>query len=246
MKTWGVRIKLQREQQQYEAALALVQSGAKDGELYIDKLHHKEKAIYHSHRYERRRESYLLGRLAAKQAIITLTENDRPDTFWIDSGVFQFPVVRGGNLQNIQVSISHCRGLGFCVAFPEAHPMAVDVEKINPANAEVVASQLTNDEKLLLEKHQSIIDYTTIFSIKEALSKILRTGMMLEFHFLEIDTVEFEEECVLCTFKNFGQYKSYAYTKDNFVFSLVLPRKTKIDLRDAWQILDILKIVENP
>ena len=219
----------------------------KECQLHLDRLHPNEQLVYRNYHYNQRKTSYLLGRLSAKQAILPLINISSPKSIWIDRGVFQFPIVKCPNNSNIQVSISHCDRIGFSIAYPEAHPMGIDVEKINADNRTTVLSQLTQKEQLLLtqKNNNSIATYTTLFSIKEALSKVIRTGMMLDFKFLEIDSIKIVQQTMECTFTHFGQYKAVAYFKNDYVFSIVLPKRTKTQLKLAWQMLeDVREVVE--
>tara|TARA_Y100000385_G_C13104176_1_gene646460 strand:+ start:1821 stop:2561 length:741 start_codon:yes stop_codon:yes gene_type:complete len=243
MNSFALKILLNREKQEFQACIACIQGELKEGILYLEKLHPNEKAIYKTYQDDRRKESYLLGRLTAKQAILELRNISSSKLIWIDTGVFQFPVVKGANLQNIQVSISHCDTIGFSVAYPEAHPMGIDVEKINSDRTTEVLSQLTNHEKLLLNNNANTSGYTAIFSIKEALSKVIRTGMMLDFKFFEVEAIKREQQILECTFTHFGQYKAFAFINRGFVFSVVLPKRTTVQLDKLWQMIDDLSIV---
>ena len=237
-----VQLTFTREKERLFAAAAVIQANLNGADRYLAQLHPEERMTYNSFRHHQRKESYLLGRLVAKKAIAQMTGVMALNSIRIDRGVFQFPVVRGENLQNVQVSISHCDDIGFCVAYPESHPVGVDVEKISPVNTAVIDDQLTSREKFLLGKQSSSIDYTVIFSIKEALSKVLRTGMMLNFAFLETSSITFEGQIVECEFRNFSQYRAISYRKQDYVFSLVLPRRTMVDLTRTWEMLDSVQV----
>lgn len=236
----SVKLPLIREEQTFYACAAIVRGEWATGAPLAGQLHPEEKAIYDAFPSRRRKESFLLGRLSARQAIAGLTGIGNPHAIWIDTGVFQFPVVRSAGLQNIQVSISHCDDIGFSVAFPEAHPLGVDVEKIGGETEEAVLSQLTGKEKMLLRAcgQDHIAGYTAVFSMKEALSKILRTGMMLDFKFLEVDEIKVLKDAMACTFTHFGQYKAFARFKKTYVFSMALPRRTGVRLAPLWQLLE--------
>lgn len=239
MNSTAIKVPLIREKQQFQAAIALTQGILKTGQLHLDKLHPREQFIYQGYQHAPRKESYLLGRFSAKEAIKKLTGISSLKSIWVDTGVFQFPIVKGANLQNIQVSISHCDTIGFSIAFPEAHPMGVDVENINPNKADVVLSQITAKEKGLLKNAglNKMAIYIAIFSIKEAVSKILKTGMMLDFEFLEIDTIKLEKQVLTCTFTHFGQYKAIAYLKKEYVFAIALPKRTDIQMEQMRQLI---------
>ena len=221
-----------REKKQYQACLALWNvEGKSISSQDLNWLHPKEKDIYDNYSSELRRHSYLLGRLSSKLAVSQLCQTPNPKDFWIDMGIFNFPVVRAIEFQNIQVSISHSGSIGFSIAFPEAHPMGVDVERVDAKNQEAVLSQLTAKEIKQFSKleWENDVTYTALFSIKEALSKILRTGMMLDFKFLEIDDCRKEAgDSYECSYKNFPQYKAYAFRQSQYIFSFALPRNTKI------------------
>lgn len=235
------KLDLIRTQQQFCAYVAILQGELSELTLSINTLHPNEKAIYQAYQHNRRKESYLLGRLSAKEAILPLTNISSPKSIWIDTGVFQFPVVKCPNMSNIQVSISHCDNIGFSIAYPEAHPMGIDIEKIQEDRKETVLSQLTkNEQSLLAQKYKNTIPYyTALFSLKEALSKVIRTGMMLDFKFLEVDNITINKQVLDCTFTHFGQYKGVAYSNGAYVFSIVLPKRTKVDFSQLWKGLEI-------
>lgn len=236
----SVKLPLIREGQTFYACAVMARGEWAMGAPPAGQLHPEEKAIYDAFPSRRRKESFLLGRLSARQAVLGLTGISNSHALWIDSGVFQFPVVRGAGLQNIQVSISHCDAIGFSVAFPEAHPLGVDVEKIGGETADAVLSQLTGKEQMLMRAcgQDHVAGYTAVFSMKEALSKILRTGMMLDFKFLEVEEIKVLKDALTCTFTHFGQYKAFACFKEPHVFSMALPRRTAMHLTPLWRLLE--------
>lgn len=245
MKPTVTKLELIRDKQQFQAYVALLNGELAALSLNLEDLHPNEKAVYQQYQYNRRKESYLLGRLSAKEAILPLTNISSPKSIWIDTGVFQFPIVKCPNNSNIQVSISHCDTIGFSVAYPEAHPMGIDVEKIHADRTTTLLSQLTQKEQLLLTKknNSTIANYTALFSIKEALSKVIRTGMMLDFKFLEVDAVNINQQVIACTFTHFGQYKAYAYLSEEYVFSIVLPKRTQVNLEQLWKMIAQMTLV---
>lgn len=62
--------------------------------------------------------------------------------------------------------------------------------------------------------------------------------MMLDFKFLEIDTIKLEKQVLTCTFTHFGQYKAVTYLKEEYVFAITLPKRTEIQLEEVWQLVD--------
>lgn len=227
---------LKRKEQNYSASISYIQGNLNNLSNHLDLLHPEEHQVFQNFKFDRRKISYLLGRLSAKKAIQQLTNDTQSKNIWVDSGVFQFPVVRCKELQNIQVSISHCEDIGISIAFPEAHPMGIDVEKVNLDREEVILSQTTNQEKELLSNNylNSIDGYTRLFTAKEALSKILKTGMMIDFKYLEVNNITMKDEEILFSFTHFGQYKAYTSTIQNYAFAIALPKRTSTNTSKIW------------
>lgn len=247
MKTASVHIPLRRKTQQFHAGFAVVQGNLDVLTLQTHLLHAEEQAVFAQHKFDLRRTSYLLGRLASKEAIKVFTGQDQPNAFWIDTGIFQFPIVRYPAFPNTQVSISHCEEIGLCLAFSEAHPLGLDIERIDAAQTDTILSQIADSEKLLLKEKglDNIRGYSAIWSMKEALSKVLKTGLMLNFKLLKIKSVKVNGPVLETTFSNFGQYKAFSYNlHQNYSVSIVTPGRTTLDLQAVWDVLEQTVVVD--
>ena len=203
-------------------------------------LHPEEKSYYDTLKFDKRKKSYLLGRIAAKQAVSKLLLKEQAiDSFAIQFGVFHFPVVNYIQYQNIQVSITHCGNLGVALAYPEEHPLGIDIEKIDIDKVEAMKSLIVDSEYDLISSCSLEIaeGSTLIWTIKEALSKVLKTGLTLDFKIIEIESCKKEGEIYTSTFKYFSQYKAISKKIGIHVCSIVLPRKTSCDLSVFWNAL---------
>ncbi|GAA3623445.1 hypothetical protein [Flavivirga jejuensis] len=107
MKTIAALIPLIRKNSEHHLGISKISGSFKALELNLAELHPKELEIYSSYKHERRKMSYLLGRLSAKRAISELTHFNPFNAIFIDVAVFEFPVVKCLAIQNIQLSISH-------------------------------------------------------------------------------------------------------------------------------------------
>lgn len=207
--------------------------------LSIDEIeevwHPQEEAYYKTLKFEKRKRSYLIGRYAAKQAIGAFVQEKNLRSILVEQGVFNQPIVRCGVEHNIQVSITHCDELGAAIAFSEAHPMGIDLQEINANRRDLMESQATEGEKKIMTMLSRPYDMflTLLWTAKEALSKVLRTGMMTPFTIFEMSTVEIQDDFYVGNFLNFAQYKTISFEIGHHVCSLVVPKKTemKIDLR---------------
>jgi len=200
-------------------------------------LHPSELAVYQRFPAAKRKLSYLLGRLTAKHAVAALyTITDLP-AIQINSGVFEFPIVSHPQIHQVQVSITHSANLGLAIAFPEAHPMAVDFEQIRPENIETLETAITPAEKKLLQAAgiNNVNGYTTLWTAKEALSKILKTGLTAGFEILETAAIQRTGSLTEITFKHFSQYKALSFSTEKDICTLVLPRNTHADISTLQQ-----------
>lgn len=195
-------------------------------------LHEQERSYYNNLKFEKRMKSYLIGRFAAKQAIAHLTGEENINGILIQPGIFNQPIVVS-DVSNLQVSITHCTDFGAALAFPEGHPMGIDIELVSAKQREALEGQVTDREKQQIGLWLSGYDegLTLIWTAKEALSKVLKTGLMTPFDIFEISAMELSGRYVTCYYKNFPQYKAICFTLcDQYICSIAFPLKTELDL----------------
>lgn len=229
------KIVLQREKKNFLASFCVINEGLPNLLKNIQLLHPNETNYYNTLKYDRRKSSYLLGRIAAKKAIIELIGDDIQSIF-IDFGIFQFPIVKSSKNHNIQICISHCDNIGIVLAFPEDHPLGIDIEKIQEDPVVAIKNQLTDLELDLIVESQitSAIGYMVFWTVKEALSKIFKTGMTMDFKVLEIKSLKKEGLVYLTTFSHCAQYKAISYHCGKYICSIVLPKNTNPNLEQFW------------
>jgi len=227
-----ISLTLSRENENFQAAISLINGRLEELRDKEHLLHSEEKNLFHSLKHEARQQSYLLGRIAAKSALGVYAPSIIAHHIWIESGVFLFPVVKSSQLNSVQVSISHTNNLGLGLAFPESHPMGIDVEQIDNSKQKALATQMTKHEMNHLENISldKTAVLTSLFCMKEALSKVLRTGMMLDFKLLEIKSIELVGSYMEGVFENFVQYKALSFLTKQHVVAIVLPKRTKVDV----------------
>lgn len=220
----------------YQAAFCLIDAALPELKEMMHLLHPVERDHYETFAFDKRRTSYLLGRLAAKHAVAQLTGHTDLSRIRIDAGVFQYPVVSYLGDTGIQVSISHCGNLGLAVAFPEAHPIGVDLEIIQESNVKALGSQLTKREKSLLSAAAlpQAMGYTMLWTAKEAFSKVLRTGLTMDLKLFEIKSIQQTDLAIKSEYRNSIQYKAISHCCGDHVVSLVLPERTEAGL-DAFR-----------
>ncbi|TCS93643.1 4'-phosphopantetheinyl transferase superfamily protein [Hazenella coriacea] len=202
-----------------------------------DFLHEDEKKYFKTLVYERRINSYLLGRYSAKKAVSAFIEEDNLKKILIKNGVFNQPVVVCEPYSNIQVSLTHCEDLAAAAAFNDLLMIGIDIEKIQQSLHRGVEAELTQYEKELL--HQVPCSYESflllIWTIKESLSKALKTGLTVSLSVLEVQSIEVNDGYYLSTFTHFDQYHTISFIVKDYAFSMTYPKNVEIDI-DIYRI----------
>lgn len=226
-------IKLVRENSVHTAGYTIIKQDLIDLYGYLKVLHSDEITYLNSLKFDRRKSSYLLGRISAKNALSKIIPTKAAmNSFKVGFGVFQFPVIEHLPCSGFQVSITHCDTIGISMAYPEAHPMGVDIEKINPEKVGSMINMFTKEEITLTNSflNDKASGHTLLWTVKESLSKILKTGMMIDFKYLELDSLDYKNGLYIANFKNFPQYKSLSIVLNSYIVSITCPKRTNIDL----------------
>ncbi|QOS80435.1 4'-phosphopantetheinyl transferase superfamily protein [Paenibacillus sp. JNUCC31] len=200
----------------------------------VDILHPYELDYLNQGLADRRKQSYLAGRYAAKCSLSGAIGEGRLNQIWIDRGILDHPIVVHPNKQNMQVSITHCDELGAALAFPEAVPMGIDIERIDPTRIDLFLSQLTDWEKGFIEDlpFSTEATLTMFWTAKESLSKVLKTGLTTCFSLYELQkptTVDVDAGIVRSLFTHFPQYQTVSVIFGMYVCSITYPKKLCID-----------------
>lgn len=195
-------------------------------------LHPNELAHYQSLPARKRRQSYLLGRYAAKQALATFLDHADPTHIEVAAGIFTQPIVKFPTPEPVAVSISHAGDFACALAFAQIHPMALDIEPLNEASMEAMQSQILPQEldDPQLRSIPEVTRCTVIWTAKEALSKILKCGMMSPFSIFETTELRQDGPRYVGEYRNFGQYKFHAWAMNNHIIAIALPKRTTMEL----------------
>jgi len=225
-----VRLALHRKELTTEAVFAWVHIAAYAAlhQTCTGILHPHELAQYERLTVPRRKTSFLLGRYVAKQALAVLLRESVYANIEIVPGVFTQPIVKFPTPEPVGVSITHAGELACALAFPQIHPMAIDVERLDTKSIEAMQSQMLPEELRpdALPQLSALVRCTILWTAKEALSKVLQCGLMCPFTLLETVALRQDASCYVGYFRNFGQYKFHAWVLQDHVISIVLPKWT--------------------
>ena len=230
------KLMLKRKDQTYTASYCIYKGQKKHTPLMLSALNEKEKSHYDTLKYEKRKSDYLIGRYTAKIAVNELLRIDLK-SIQIDNGIFNFPIVRGKQIRNVQVTLTHCEDISIAIAFPEDHPIGVDLEKIDRNKMKLV-KEIVNEKELALQEELNEFEmFTSLWTVKEALSKILKTGFTCNLQVFEVEKFNKTMFFFESKFLNFMQYKGYTIKKDEYICSIVLPLRTQLKLNNFNQSL---------
>jgi len=234
-------IELRRADGNFTACFAMTRKGLPElASLRHLYLNENDSLYFEQLRAERRQHSFLLGRYAAKTAVAALTGEQDLQQITIHSGVFTQPIVRCASHSNVQVSIAHSGKWGAALAFPEAHPMGIDLEETHGPGHGAIATQLSDAEHALLASlHlEQMSALSLAWTAKEALSKIFRTGLMADLLVYELKSIAATQDGFESMFKNWAQYKALSWFFDGMTCSIALPHRSSFDLT---RVIDIQK-----
>ncbi|QDH19811.1 4'-phosphopantetheinyl transferase family protein [Saccharibacillus brassicae] len=201
-------------------------------EEIVDYLQEEELSYYAGLQVEKRRKSFLLGRLCAKKAIQSYSDIENLKRILIRRGIFQQPIVVATLCSNVQVSITHSNDIGAAIAFSEGCSMGIDIEKISE-ESEVIESVLTQKERNLIQtlSMNSTAALYLMWTAKEALSKILKTGFTTPPQVFEIEKIHLHSSYASSEYTNFSQFKATSFQAGDYIVSIVHPKRTLIDLK---------------
>lgn len=174
-------------------------------------------------KFAKRRNEFLLGRFAAKSAILDWIGHGALHEIDVAAGAFQQPVVHGPGNTPLGVTLAHSGDVAIALAHEQGHPLGIDLERHDPMRIEVVRTQVAPSE--LPADRGAVTESATYFllwSAKEALSKALRCGLTCPFELLATRGARVDGSGVCQgTFANFGQYQFVAWMLGDYAFAVV-------------------------
>ncbi|WP_246362990.1 4'-phosphopantetheinyl transferase family protein [Paenibacillus alba] len=196
-------------------------------------FHKSEQNKFDEIKYERRMNSYVVGRYAGKLAVSEFSAEEDFRKIAIHNGIINQPYIISDSIRNVQISISHCNDLGVAIAFPDELLMGIDIEKIDPSKFVFLKSSLTPKEMDILKKFNSEEDILFMFwTIKESLSKVLKTGLTLPLELLEVKELTQHSAVYHSCFENFSQFCSVSVVSMGYICSITFPKKLKLNIDD--------------
>lgn len=188
-------------------------------------LSSKELEIFSKISSQKRQIEFIAGRKACKKALsnfintetFSSNKNYRGFRSYSDISILPSntgsPVITFPELSKLNVSISHSHGIA--IAAVSKNPIGIDIEKINPKKISALKHMNpdieTQDPTLL----------TVFWTLKEALSKALKTGIVKDFEFYNTKNYQCSNQIHRCEFENFPEYSGIAVTNNEYALAIV-------------------------
>lgn len=215
----------------YTASFCLTKANKKEDYITFENcLDESEEFFLNKIKYTHRKETFLLGRFAAKMSANLLLKNKDITNISIDYGVFNYPVIQTNTISNYDLSISHCENIGVSIVFENKILLGIDIEKIKDLFLEDCNVFFTEKEKDLIKTNNNrIVISTMIWTAKEALSKAIKTGLNVSFSILEVNCVTKIKNGYISNFSCFPQFKAVSIITKKYVFTIVIPNELHIE-----------------
>jgi phosphopantetheinyl transferase len=192
---------------------------------YYKFLNVKEKETLKQIRSKKLYSNYIISRYMAKKAIsILLNNSDELTNICIEKGIFNYPIAKINSSKNIQISISHSNNFICAIAFDEACPMGIDIEKVDHKKA-------CNVEKALSKNFDSVGFFSkdditiTHWTCIESLSKVLKTGVTLPLKTYNVENMILRNNSIVSLFTHFYQFKSSSFKIEDYILTLCYPQQ---------------------
>ncbi|MEM7402773.1 MAG: 4'-phosphopantetheinyl transferase superfamily protein [Myxococcota bacterium] len=170
-------------------------------------LHPTERQQLATYRSNKRKSSYIIGRLCAKQALLQCTkQTTQLNRICITNGIFGQPLLLHPPTPHaIGVSIAHTHRIAAAVAFAQSHPMAIDIEPVDPNHAHTIWHRLTPHEQQLLQTaaQPNPIGCTLLWTAWESLAKGLQAGLYTTHTPYEVQQLELTNGIAQIHFRHF-------------------------------------------
>lgn len=204
-------------------------------------LSESEEERFRTFQFAAKKQSFLLGRLAAKTALGALLPEPDLRRIEIHSGVYGQPLVSHPRAGSLEVTVSHSHGLAVALAFPAEYPMGIDLETISAVSAGTIIGELEASVPEQAWLATAGVDDATaccvLWTAREALGKALKIGLNSPLGVLALTEIRAIGEVTggegtwVGRYLNFPQCQCLSQANGGRVLSLAMPREAELGAR---------------
>ena len=180
-----------------------------------------------------KKQSFLLGRLAAKRALGALLGEPDLRQIEIHAGFYGQPLVRHPRAGSAEVTVSHSHGLAVALAYPADIPMGIDLETISAVSAATIIGELEASPPELTWLATGGMDDATaccvLWTAREALGKSFRIGLNSPLGILALSDIRAGGDGAWTgSYLNFPRCQCLSQVKGDRVLSLAMPSEAQL------------------
>ncbi len=186
----------------------------------VNYLCDREKENYTRLNARIKKEEYLIGRYTAKYAVKGLAPHLDMADIHVNSGIFHEPLIITDQNVPFFVSISHKANMAVALVSTLTGSIGIDLELANTKYNEAIELVCTDKEKY---KHCSKGLHMVLWTAKEAVSKVFKTGLKADFKMFEVDEINRDGNILWGSFTYFPQFCFKCLLLNDVIISVVLP-----------------------
>lgn len=188
----------------------------KDDVPDLNILSSRELEIFSKISSPKRQIEFIAGRRACKRALFKFLNKPTAEIKEEYSEISILYSETGSPLaENLKLNVTISHSHEIAVAAVSNSPIGIDIEQINPKR--ISALKYANPDS----KTQNLTQLTVMWTLKEALSKALKTGLMKDFKFYNTQNFQYLNKVYRCSFQNFPKYHGIAITNNKYAVAIV-------------------------
>ena len=234
-----IALKIQHGERKIPVSLAIVQATSTIDPQACTVLHPAEIQRASALTATLRRQSYLLGRLAAKTALADIHPANSPETYTITAGHLGQPLIDLPGANQTRISIAHTSQYGAALAYPAHTPMGLDIEelreKVGPnKHGEIAYEQYNQNEKQQIAQSSLNPDQGALllWCMKESLAKTLGCGLAVDFAIYALDQLRELDGIWQGSFQHFHALHAQAFFTDALCVAITTPVDVRLSRPD--------------
>jgi len=202
----------------------------------LDWLTVGERVRFEGFRFVKRRQDWLLGRWAAKNALLGISGLSKRNIkrFEVASAPNGAPLPKlDGRPYRARLSLSHSNNRAFAAVSQETSVLGCDIEMVEPRSEVFVETFFTEAEREHVERASELFRdslVTKIWSAKESTLKALRTGLQVDTRCVEViddgDCAGADWGIARTVVENEGEFSCLWRLDNGFVLSIVTRQQT--------------------
>jgi 4'-phosphopantetheinyl transferase len=199
-------------------------------------LSESEKKQLGNFQFSKKKQDFLLGRLAAKRALGALLPEPDLRCIEIRAGDLGQPLVQHARAGSAEVTVSHSHGLAVALAYSAAYPMGIDLETVSAVSATTIIGELgtsaSEQSWLAAAGVDDAIACCVLWTAREALGKALKVGLNRPLNALALAEIRAVGEGKwIGRYLNYPQCQCLSQAHGGRVLSLAMPGEAELN---AW------------